>query len=161
LQTISNIAAASRVLKGFNDELSAECLTTAEKMWLTINDGDKKLTNNKIHAAIELYLTTSKDKYKQYILENESIIKSNISRLGWVIGRALPKMNDPRFTASVRDAVTGYAAKVASDQKENPFGIPYKPVIWGAGWNIQEFGFQQYFLHTCFPDITIAWYSVG
>lgn len=153
LSTIANIAAASRVLKGFNDELSLECITVAENLWPAIKDDDKKLINNKIHAAIELYLTTSKDQYKQYILENESTIKSNISRLGWIIGRALPKINDSHFTASIREAITGYAAKVASDQKENPFGIPYKPVIWGAGWNIQEFGFQQYFLYTGFPDL--------
>lgn len=153
LQTISNIAAASRVLKGFNDELASECLTVAENLWPTIPDGDMKLTNNKIHAAIELYLTTSKDQYKKYILDHESTIKSRISSLGWVIGRALPKLNDPRFTASIREAIAGYAKQVASDQQENPFGIPYKPVIWGAGWNIQQFGFQQYFLHTGFPDI--------
>ena len=153
LQTISNIAAASRVLKSFNDELASECLTVAENLWPTIPDGDMKLTNNKIHAAIELYLTTSKDQYKKYILDHESTIKSRISSLGWVIGRALPKLNDPLFTASIREAIAGYAKQVASDQQENPFGIPYKPVIWGAGWNIQQFGFQQYFLHTGFPDI--------
>jgi len=161
LSTISNIAAASRVLKGFNDELSLECITVAENLWLTINDDDQKLKSNKIHAAIELFLTTSKDQYKQYILNNESTIKSRISSLGWVIGRALPKMNDARFTSSIHEAVAGYARQVASDQKENPFGIPYKPVIWGAGWNIQEFGFQQYFLHTGFPDVVSKEYMMN
>ena len=161
LSTIANIAAASRALKGFNDELSLECIMVAENLWPTIKDDDQKLKSSKIHAAIELYLTTSKDLYKQYILENESTIKSNISRLGWVIGRALPKINDLRFTASIREAISGYAAKVATDQKENPFGIPYKPVIWGAGWNIQEFGFQQYFLHTGFPDLVSKEYMMN
>jgi hypothetical protein len=161
LSTISNIAAASRVLKGFNDELSLECITVAENLWLAIKDEDQKLVEKKIHSAIELYLTTSKDQYKQYILANESTIKSRISSLGWVIGRALPKINDQRFTASIREAVMGYAQKVASDQKENPFGIPYKPVIWGAGWNIQEFGFQQYFLHTGFPDVVSKEYMMN
>ena len=161
LSTISNIAAASRVLKGFNDELSLECISVAENLWQTINDDDPKLKSNKIHAAIELYLSTSKDQYKQYILANESTIKSRISSLGWVIGRALPKINDARFTASVHEAVAGYAKQVASDQKENPFGIPYKPVIWGAGWNIQEFGFQQYFLHMGFPDVVSKEYMMN
>ncbi|HZK94487.1 MAG TPA: glycoside hydrolase family 9 protein, partial [Prolixibacteraceae bacterium] len=161
LSTISNIAAASRVLKGFNDELSVECITVAENLWKSIDDDDPRLISKKIHAAIELYLTTSKDQYKQYILNNESTIKSRISSLGWVIGRALPKMNDARFSASIHDAVAGYSRQVASDQKENPFGIPYKPVIWGAGWNIQEFGFQQYFLHTGFPDVVSKEYMMN
>jgi hypothetical protein len=30
--------------------------------------------------------------------------------------------------------------------------VPYTPRIWGAGWNIQEFGMQQYFLHKALPD---------
>ena len=161
LKTIANIAAASRVLKGFNDELSAECITVAENLWQTINNEDEKLVSNKIQAAIELYLTTSKDQYKQTILSNEANIKSRIETLGWLIGRALPKINDPHFTASIQEAVAGYAKKVASDQKENPFGIPYKPVIWGAGWNIQEFGVRQYFLHMGFPQIVDKEYMMN
>jgi len=152
LETIADIAASSRALKGFNDALSTECITVADSLWQTINDKDGRITNNKIHAAIELYLTTSKDQYKQYILSNETNIKSRIGSLGWVIGRALPKINDARFTASIHESVAEYAKKVAADEKQNPFGIPYQPYIWGAGWNIQEFGFQQYFLHMGFPE---------
>ena len=36
---------------------------------------------------------------------------------------------------------------------ETPYGIPYRPHIWGAGWDIQRLGFQYYFLHEAFPDI--------
>jgi len=30
--------------------------------------------------------------------------------------------------------------------------VPYEPHIWGAGWGIQSFGVQQYFLHKAFPE---------
>ncbi len=40
--------------------------------------------------------------------------------------------------------------------KETPFGIPYRPVIWGAGWGIQDLGVRQYFLHPAFPDVVGA-----
>ena len=36
---------------------------------------------------------------------------------------------------------------------ETPYGIPYRPHIWGAGWDIQRLRFQHYFLHQAFPDI--------
>ena len=36
---------------------------------------------------------------------------------------------------------------------ETPYGIPYRPHIWGAGWDIQRLGYQYYFLHKAFPDI--------
>lgn len=36
---------------------------------------------------------------------------------------------------------------------ETPYGIPYRPHIWGAGWDIQSFGFRHYFLHKSYPDL--------
>lgn len=43
--------------------------------------------------------------------------------------------------------------KVSRTQKAAPFGVPYRPHIWGAGWDIERFGVQQYFLHRAFPDV--------
>jgi hypothetical protein len=37
--------------------------------------------------------------------------------------------------------------------EENPFGVPYRPNIWGAGWSIQNFGVRQYYLHRAWPEI--------
>ena len=37
--------------------------------------------------------------------------------------------------------------------EETPYGIPYRPHIWGAGWQIQGMAFQYYFLHDAFPDL--------
>jgi hypothetical protein len=31
--------------------------------------------------------------------------------------------------------------------------VPYRPSIWGAGWDIQRFGFEYYFLVDAYPDI--------
>jgi hypothetical protein len=31
--------------------------------------------------------------------------------------------------------------------------VPYRPSIWGAGWDIQRFGFEYYFLTAAYPDI--------
>ena len=70
-----------------------------------------------------------------------------------MIGRTLPLINNSQFSASVNDALAKYANQVKEQQKQNPFGVPYRPYIWGAGWNIQEFGVEQYFLHTGFPAI--------
>jgi hypothetical protein len=36
---------------------------------------------------------------------------------------------------------------------ETPYGIPYRPHIWGAGWDIQALGYRYYYLHTAYPDI--------
>ncbi len=38
-------------------------------------------------------------------------------------------------------------------EADSPYGVPYKPNIWGAGWNIQQFGVTQYFYHKGWPDL--------
>jgi hypothetical protein len=41
---------------------------------------------------------------------------------------------------------------------DSPYGVPYKPNIWGAGWTIQSFGVDQYFFHKGWPDIASSKY---
>ena len=43
--------------------------------------------------------------------------------------------------------------------EQNPYGVPYKPYIWGAGWQIQEFGVDMLFLHLGFPRLVSAQYA--
>jgi len=152
-EIISYIAAASRTLKDFNPSLSKECIETAEKLWLVKREIKNRDLVNKIHAAIELYITNGKDEYRQFILANTETIRTRISSLGWIIGRVLPLINDPQLTKTVTTEIANYFNSVKAEQQKNPFGVPYKPVIWGAGWNIQKFGVEQYFLYKSFPEI--------
>ncbi len=152
LSTAADLAPGYLTLKGFNDTLSSQCLSVAEALW-NAHKADESRVGAKLEAAIELFLVTQKEEYKQYILAHQDVFKSRIYQLGWRIGRALPLINDAGFTATIREAVAGYAKQIESLQKENPFGIPYKPYIWGAGWDIQRFGVEQYFLHQSFPDL--------
>ena len=69
------------------------------------------------------------------------------------MARAEKKMNDPSFSKSFRTALTELRATLEKEGLETPYGIPYRPRIWGAGWDIQAFGYRHYFLHTAYPDI--------
>jgi hypothetical protein len=153
LTTSANLAEASRVLRGFNDALSAECLQISEELWKITSTGNPRSESAKIHAAVELLLTTGKQEYKEFLLEHVKSITGNISSLGWIIGRTLPLIRDKEFEAGIKSAMTDYAKEISSQSKETPYGVPYRPYIWGAGWNIQDFGVKQYFLHAAFPDI--------
>ncbi|MCS2843954.1 hypothetical protein NXV51_08320 [Bacteroides uniformis] len=57
------------------------------------------------------------------------------------------------FSTAFRKALTGYEQELNKQVQETPYGIPYRPHIWGAGWDIQRFGFQHYFLTTAYPEI--------
>ena len=46
-----------------------------------------------------------------------------------------------------------YRSELENRASETPYGVPYRPSIWGAGWDIQRFGFEYYFLSSAYPDI--------
>ncbi|MGA2407390.1 MAG: glycoside hydrolase family 9 protein [Bacteroidales bacterium] len=153
LTTAAHLAAAARALKGFNDDLSIQCLDIAEAIYSHNYQQSETVTNSRIHAAIELFLTTREESYKKFLLENESAITKGIHDLAWLIGSALPAINNPDFTASVKNSAKSLSEEILKQSAETPFGVPYRPHIWGAGWDIQSFGVRQYFLHAAFPDL--------
>lgn len=170
LLVAAHLAAASRSLKDFNDTLSQQALEIAVSLYETV-DGtgntkdidtgsfdelyqpDEDARGPKIQAAVELYLTTGEDKYKAFLLSETDFIVAHIENLGWIISRAIDKINDETFTETIRGAMIVLKKRLDEQSRETPYGIPYRPYIWGAGWAIQRLGFEYYFLHQVFPDI--------
>lgn len=150
LEVAAALAATSRSLKGFNDTLSVRCLQIAQELWNVTKEQDPL---QRLKLAVELLFTTKEKKYQDFILANTSKIVANIDRTGWVVGPSLSLINNKKFTETVRAAVKGYKSKIDEKEKKSPYGLPYEPDIWGAGWGIQNFGVEQYFLHVSFPDI--------
>ena len=152
LTAAAHLAAASRVLRGFNDTLSAQSLEAARELFAVTDDsGEAKPA--KIHAAVELFLTTGEQAYKDFLLAEAEYITGALDKVGWMIGRVDKALNDAGFTNTIREALPSLKAHYALLSAETPYGIPYRPHIWGAGWDIQRLGFQYYFLHNAYPDI--------
>jgi len=148
LYVAQTLAAAYRVLKDYNSELSEKCLKIAEELF---NLNSKE--NEKINAAAELYLSTMKDNYKNVLINNIDKITSHIENYSETIGRVTKKIDEQNFTSKIESSIKKAYERIIELQKENPYGIPYKPYIWGAGWDIQEFGVKILMLHLSFPDI--------
>jgi endoglucanase len=153
LLVASHLAASSRVLKGFNNDLSQQCLDIAEAIYNHDYKMGDRVVNSKIQAAVELFLTTGKDKYREYLLTNRESVIKNMNRIGWVVAKALDRINDPDFKTAVRNSAMNLSKEIAKQTAETPFGVPYRPAIWGDGWKIQEFGVHYYFLARAFPDL--------
>lgn len=153
----AGLAAAARVLPGYNDAMAAQCRRIAEEVWTATAAAaapqGRRRPGARLELAVELLLTTKDRRYADYVVGARETITSNIRATGWIVGRALTAIGDPAFTAEVTDAVKGYRAEVDRLEKKTPYGVPYEPDIWGAGWGIQGFGMEQYFLHTAFPDV--------
>ncbi|MBD3919114.1 glycoside hydrolase family 9 protein [Paenibacillus sp. PR3] len=152
LLTAAHLAAAARALKDFNPTLSNQTLQAACEIF-KVTDGTGLARTAKIHAAAELFLTTGEQEYKDFLLSEADFIVESIDKVGWFIARAENAMNDAGFTTKIRDALPALKEQFARQSAETPYGIPYRPHIWGAGWGIQRLGYEYYFLHRAYPDI--------
>ena len=152
-ETAAQLAGSARVLAGYNDTLSNACLRMAEALF-------RKSPG--LHAAAELYVTTGKPEYRDFILDNRDAAIGGVGRSGWFCARIAKQWENSRnrteraFARDFRVAVEKYREQLQALVSENPYGVPYHPSIWGAGWDIQRFGYEYYFLVAAYPDILEA-----
>ena len=167
ISSAAQLAGISRALAGFNDTLSVHCLNIARTIYdnYTPAAGGRNpyAALGKVQAAVELYLTTGEEQYLNYLLDNQEAIIKGINHTAWYTARAEQLMAQmkknkraQRFSKAFRAALTEYNASIEKQAAETPYGVPYRPAIWGAGWDIQNFGFRHYFLASAYPDIVSA-----
>jgi endoglucanase len=162
-QVITSLAAASRLLRGYNDKLAEECLSTAIGAWNYEQSHDPVNQPNayvpghperqQVLATCELLITTGDKQYRDKLVSLLPVIKENPAEVGWSVARALNLADDDSFRSDVREALLAYKVDLDKILAENPFGVPWKPQIWGIGWDIQEYAVAQYFLNRAFPKM--------
>jgi len=157
------LAASSRVLRGYEDDLADECLRTAVHVWDYEHAHPpveqrgayvpRSVAAQEIVAAVELLLTTGEERYRARLLELQPAIEQAVRWVGGAVARALPAIGDAAFTAAFRTAVEATYAEFATELASNPFGIHWQPHIWGVGWQIQQYAVEAYQLWLAFPDL--------
>lgn len=158
LTTAAELAAVSRVMRGFNDKLGEECLDISRKIFQQYMNNTSLITNC-LQASVELYLSTKEQSYLDFILNNQDAILKRIGGTSWYTARVvqlLKARSDNRshdFVEAYEAALKGYSESLEKQAAETPYGVPYRPSIWGAGWDIQRFGFQYYFLSSVYPEL--------
>jgi len=152
LSTAAHLAAAAHALEGFNDGLSQEALIMAKELF-RITKVDEKSKIAKIQAATELYIATSGQEFKDFLLEEVDYIAANLDKCGWFISRVDAALCDNDFSIKIKNALPVLKENLDRQAAETPYGIPYRPQIWGAGWGIQRLGVEYYFLHDAYPSI--------
>lgn len=162
-QMATALAAASRVLRGYDDTLADECLETAIKIWKYEHSHEPSehrsgyvfgsFQMQEVSAAIELLITTDDDAYRQCLLDVWPVIEQHIKHLDWALARVLPLIHNVAFETQVRSLIQVNAEVLKDELAQNPFGVPFEPRIWGIGWQIQRYAVSQYFLIQAFPDL--------
>jgi len=162
-EVITALAAASRILRGYNENLAAECLTAAIKAWNNEQNNEPVLQPNayvprnheiyEVLATVELLITTKNDQYIKRLNELLPVIKENIDRVGWTVVRVFNMIEDEQFKNEVMVALRNYKINLDQSLAENPYGVPWNPRVWGIGWNIQRYAIEQYYLNRELPEM--------
>jgi len=153
LETAAELATASRVLRAENPSMSADALVAAQDLFEHAIDRASSL-KAKVFVLSELAQTTHDPRLIEKLLALKPQILAHIDETGAHLATVLPLIKDPNFLNDVDRAVKAYQQKLTEEAAKTPYGVPYKPYIWGAGWDIQDFGVQQYFFRKAWPQHT-------
>ena len=178
-QTAAALAAASRALKGFNDDLAERSLKQAKRLVVEADELIKKPSDNRnpwmrmfgrgadITAVLELYITTKDKKYANRFQENiwQMLEPPKMNGMpgdfdiGFIIGRilqpalkAVPYM-DSAYKEKLRDYVVKYKESIDGNEKENPYGLPISSRGWGGSGTVVNTAITNYYVYKVFPDI--------
>jgi endoglucanase len=174
----ASLAAAARVLKGWDDALAKECLDAAAKLYQEERANPTPSTRpggapggpggpggpfagvQDWTAALELMIATNgAEPYKQRVQELFPTMLQRIGQNGWSAVRALPYL-DAGYKAQLREAVKTYITQLDKDMVATPYGVPPSLGGWGASGSVVDFGARMYFLHKAFPDIASPEYTL-
>jgi endoglucanase len=167
---ISSLAAASRVLRTFDDKMATECLQTAVHVWdeehkkspslfKSFNTTGGELSDEETKAAVELLIAThGGDAYQKRLQELLPVIRERFGNLGWIAVRAIPFM-DSEFKSSLAAPLKSYKTKIDEELSRNPYGVPISTGTWGGSHQVAGLAAHMYFLHQVFPDIIGSEYT--
>jgi hypothetical protein len=162
-QVTAALAAASRVLRPYFPELADEALATAEKTWRREQESEpstfastyvpRDVKLEELRATVELFLTTDAERYRSRLLALSSSVPEMGVRAAALVVPVLTSVYPEEFRTRLEQALEAPARELADQRKQNPFGVVWKPAIWGIGWDAQQRAFHHYYLHKAFPRL--------
>lgn len=161
--SIAALAAASRVLKEYNDSLAEECITTAKNVWKEEHSKDPELFHHgnttggsledeELKAAIELLLTTEEEIYAERIQDMWRTVDENFNLHAGRVIKVLSFL-DENFRQKFENRVKTYKNDIDAHYKENPYGVPIGRGGWAGNGQIVAYAINNYHLHKQFPNI--------
>jgi endoglucanase len=161
--SIAALAAASRALKGHNNELAKESLQIAVSAWdeeqshqpVIFQHGNTTggpLPVEALRAALELLVSTGDQKYAEQFLQHLPDLEASFELLAIPAVRAMPYL-DEDYTAWVRQQALVYRKRMDELAGQNPFGVQITEGGWAGNGTIIHNAMANYYLLKVFPDI--------
>ena len=180
-ETAATLAAASRVLRGYNNELADRSLACAKKLLEEADEASKKPNNDEdepwmkfasrgmdINTLLQLYITTKEKKYADRFLEKIWPMLEQMTDTTSVFPGLFPGFGGkgainpallavPYMDAAYKDKLKGYIIKykksIDQNEKDNPYGVPLFIKGWGGSSNVINWAITNYYVHKIYPDI--------
>jgi len=151
---IANIAASVEPMRDYNSQWAHRTLKAAEELWAVKRPvAHKSVRENKVRAAVELFLATGKDEYRNFVVAERDFIIENFRSVGWAVARAVHRIDHPELTRAMRQAAADFYRQVETSMAQTPYGVKLDMGLWGQGWSLQQQGVAHYFLHKAFPEV--------
>jgi hypothetical protein len=161
LYAATMFAAASRALKGYNDDLSARALVQSKRLLKEATellaakpeDNSPWGASANVGTNLQLYIATGE---KQYLDKFQELLwpalDRNVNATLLTALNAIPHM-DAAFKEKLRPYVVKYADYIKGLEKENPYGVPIVLGNWAGSGAILNFGTTICFASQYFPDV--------
>ena len=159
--TAASLAAAGRVLRGYDDALSKECLAAAVAIWdfehanpparARVAYVPDRVDVQEVLAAAELLITTKDQAYAARLSALLPVIEEQVEEVGWTAARALPYVRGAEYAKRLAVILSAYSTKLKTELAKMPYGVPWHPQVWGVTWDIQDYAVKQYYLNRAFP----------
>lgn len=164
--SIAALAAASRALRGYKDDLADECLAIARRVWDEEhqhapdlfrhgNTTGGQLEEEELKAAVELLISTREPRYAQRIEELWPAIEKDFPLHAVMAVRAMPYMSQD-YARRLEARTKIYRAQLEKLDRENPFGVPIATGGWGGSGLVLHFAITNDALHRAFPHLIDA-----
>ncbi len=158
-------AAASRVLKGYNDDLSKRCLDQSKRLMseaaqLMANRGQGRNGGGggnrgmgNMSTNLQLYVSTGEKSYlEQFEQQIWPALERNASGTIRTAMDAIPYMNS-EYKEKLRPYVEKYKEYMDGFEENNPYGVPIGEGNWAGSGAVVSFGTTACFANLYFPDI--------
>jgi endoglucanase len=165
LRAATMFAAASRALKGYNDDLSARALQQSKRLLeeatelLAMQPQDRPGRGGgsaDIATNLQLYISTRE---QQYIDKFQELLwpalERNVSFVILTALHAIPHL-EGSYKEKLRPYVLEYKEYVDGLEKDNPYGVPIGLGNWAGSGGVVSFGTTICFANTHYPDIIDA-----
>jgi hypothetical protein len=164
LRAATMFAAASRALKGYNNDLSARALQQSKRLLKEATEllAKQPQTNRgfgggaDISTNLQLYISTGEqqyaDKYQELLWP---ALERNVSFVILTALHGIPH-TDATFKEKLRPYVVKYKEYIDSLETDNPYGVPIGLGNWAGNGGVVSFGTTICFANTHFPDIIDA-----